>query len=480
MSPIRLSLAFAWILCLAAIAHADDPHDLLKRVQTTVSARLPLVWEGALEIRYKDKKPVIKLTCCRLVRNGSETENWSNQSVPQDAPPFLMTSFELVNPFEAVSDAVMRSGTGKPTASLRDLGIEQIDGVDYEVVECTGTSEPIGQSPFTGMPITAKRIVRKFYIGKDGLVYRISGEVSWTEGNAQPGDKEAPAQTAQFALQVKSYRKAILFTPRPESQPPAQSLLLKRDGDPFPPPLALSPDGRLLAQGAPDGNIHLFDTATLQEKTVLKGHIERVTALAFSPDAKRLVSADPLVWAVWNTETGMLLYTLKDQPTDVRELLFAPDGNSVLAWANNGAVQLRDIATGKPLHTLDKQIRNRFAFSPDGVYLATVSGATVFLWNTRTWQETEIQIDSQTADGRIAFSPDSTRFALAIYSGVLYVYDVRSARRLQALKGALGGINTVGFSPDGRSITALDTDMRGDAPDFRTGLTTWDTTTWQV
>jgi WD40 repeat protein len=160
--------------------------------------------------------------------------------------------------------------------------------------------------------------------------------------------------------------------------------------------VAYSPDGRLLAScGAYDqvAQVRLWDPATGEPLRTLTGHtdqaegvahrIDRVMAVAFSPDGRLLAAAggDGEVW-LWDPATGVPLHTLTDDSYRVFGVAFSPDGR-LLASGGFGGVRLWDPATGELLHTLTDHTSwvEGVAFSPDGRVLASSSeDKTVRLW----------------------------------------------------------------------------------------------------
>src|SRR6516162_4363391 len=76
--------------------------------------------------------------------------------------------------------------------------------------------------------------------------------------------------------------------------------------------LAYHPGGKLIATGARDGAITLWDADSLNPRKTLKGHTDKVWALSFSSTGKLLASAssDKTV-KLWDIDTGKEKDTLR-------------------------------------------------------------------------------------------------------------------------------------------------------------------------
>src|SRR2546421_273917 len=121
---------------------------------------------------------------------------------------------------------------------------------------------------------------------------------------------------------------------------------------------------------------------------VLKGHLDWVSAVAFSPDGKLLASAsNDRTIRLWNTATGAASQTLEGHSNHVNAIAFSPDGKVLASASNDKTVRLWAAGIGTVCQILKGHFDwvNAVAFSPDGKLLASASNdKTVRLWDAGT------------------------------------------------------------------------------------------------
>jgi WD40 repeat protein len=214
--------------------------------------------------------------------------------------------------------------------------------------------------------------------------------------------------------------------------------------------LALSPDGSSLAfatgdpvvPNAKDNTIVLRDVSTGKDRAPLTGHTSPVRALAFTPDAKTLISIDQTgTICLWDPAAGKRRATfLSDGRRGAgmtRQVAFSPD-RRLLATSTfpEPDVFVCETATGRLITTLRVPMsKGSFpAFSPDGRVLASASMRVwggkeecdrgIRLWEVHTGREILHRETGVNAVSAVAFAPDGRSFITGMDNGSALVWPV--------------------------------------------------------
>jgi WD40 repeat protein len=107
--------------------------------------------------------------------------------------------------------------------------------------------------------------------------------------------------------------------------------------------IALHPSNRRLARSVA-ADILVLDISTGQELLHLRGHTETITSMAFSPDGRRLASADHYgTVKLWETVTGReVLSLLNGRGDHVTGVSFSPDGCHLVSTSKSGTIMVWD------------------------------------------------------------------------------------------------------------------------------------------
>ena len=202
--------------------------------------------------------------------------------------------------------------------------------------------------------------------------------------------------------------------------------------------LAISPDGKTIAQGCDDGSVRLLDGETAEERTVLRGHADVVRNLAFSPDGKVLVSSgQDREILLWDAIAGTRLRSIGQPGSNpVQVVAYSPLGKHVAVGEVSGnpqPVTIVDAATGEIVSRLAGHEAgiSALAFSPDGRTLATAGGdRTIKFWNLSDGSQRGSLDEGVGCVRSISFSPDGNWLA---YAGTDFTIKVWNLARAQEL-----------------------------------------------
>jgi len=218
---------------------------------------------------------------------------------------------------------------------------------------------------------------------------------------------------------------------------------------------ALSYGNRTVAVGLESGDIIILDAITGSQSAILSGHTERIRSLAFSLDGTSLISGsiDKTV-KLWDMQTGGVVKTFCGHTSWVRSVSISSDYTRIASGSNDGTICLWDIQTGECGHVIkQKDAVSYVGFSPtDPGDFISISGNKVQQWNNNGYKI------GHTYDGsHIAFSPDSTQFALC-NERVVTVQNSDSRAVVAQFHVADSNVSCCCFSPDGRLVAAAAAD----------------------
>ncbi|WZP00296.1 serine/threonine-protein kinase [Isosphaeraceae bacterium EP7] len=148
--------------------------------------------------------------------------------------------------------------------------------------------------------------------------------------------------------------------------------------------VSYSRDGGLIASAGRDGTVRIWDSIGVRDPTSFR-HRGPVWAVAFSPDARRVVTAsgmrsDAGAVTIWDVATGREIHSLGGRTGSLARVTFSPDGSRVAAssgLAGRNEVVIWDAATGREVQVFREHDApvSCVAYRPDGRLITSATGS---------------------------------------------------------------------------------------------------------
>ena len=224
---------------------------------------------------------------------------------------------------------------------------------------------------------------------------------------------------------------------------------------------AFSPDGTIVLSGHGNGKVKLWDAATGRTIQTLTGSSDQALSVSVSPDGTRFLLGGQNVsmtgntlW-LWDAMAPQPIHAPPGVKGNVLKVDFSPDGTQYVSVSADGT-SVWNTASGRLVRTLKQQHVGSAALSPDGKHLLANSFDDKTLkWDLKLWSVERgevIRSTSGPANGVIAFSPKGLHFVLA--SQRISLFDLSSGHMISTFnKDYLdAGIASLAFSPDGTRL----------------------------
>jgi WD40 repeat protein len=248
--------------------------------------------------------------------------------------------------------------------------------------------------------------------------------------------------------------------------------------------VAVSPDGKLLASGSGFvPTVVLWDVETgRQVRTIaLRSDVEDI---AFAPDGQTLaISTLDGELSLWGPGTGGALRRFAAGPGNSSAIVFSPDGTTIATGGDDGVIRLWDMAGLQPMRPLDTKagVLSSLAFAADGRSLVFAAAWSVAVWDLASGTAVHSPGEQQEI---VAYSPDGKSVLIGTGWGAVQLWDPQAGPQRHSLINPALSPDTVpeGFSTANAFFTNLPSvafSPKGDlvAVSSESGIKLWSTLT---
>jgi WD40 repeat protein len=218
--------------------------------------------------------------------------------------------------------------------------------------------------------------------------------------------------------------------------------------------IAVSADGNSFAEVS-GGKLLLWQAGSEAKQNVPLPDGRPIAAVAVSADGKTLalgIGKDVMLLA----SSGTVTKTLTGQQGSINSLAFSDDGRSIASVAEDGRIEIWDVANERIVRTLAGGTEiTALRFSPNGQALATAAeDYSITLWNLQTGQPHAKLQKHDAAVNALSFSPDGQWLASGGDDRTVVIWDAGSGKSKRTLKGHDQTVTSLAFSPDGLMLAS--------------------------
>ena len=238
---------------------------------------------------------------------------------------------------------------------------------------------------------------------------------------------------------------------------------------------SISPDGEKIAAVSQEGSIMIYNSSNgalefCSEEETQYSH-SQVWSLGFCDNGKLLAYTTDKTLKIRDVATGRLLHTIESEYGTFFSSSFSPNGSLIAVGAEYGEIRVFDVNSGKELTVI--RIPNEekpdvvnyvrtVVFSADGSHLLSGSvDGKVRIINLKNLKVEETFWGHYDQVVSVAYSPDEKRVASVSWDNKLCIWDVFTGSLIKevVISNVAGdGCSAVAYRPDGSNIAVASSD----------------------
>lgn len=198
------------------------------------------------------------------------------------------------------------------------------------------------------------------------------------------------------------------------------------------------------------------------ESYILKqqGHYYDVNCLAYSPDSQLLATgADDNKIKVWNVSSGFCFVTFPEHTSAVTALHFTANNNCLLSASKDGTVRAWDLFRYRNFRTFTTPSSRQFLSltadqSGEVICAGTDDTFEIFVWSMKTGRLLDVLSGHEGAIHGLMFSPTNAILASSSSDKTVRLWDVFEGKGSVETFQHIHDVLTVVYRPDGKQLAS--------------------------
>ncbi|KAL9232034.1 hypothetical protein vseg_007183 [Gypsophila vaccaria] len=198
------------------------------------------------------------------------------------------------------------------------------------------------------------------------------------------------------------------------------------------------------------------------ESYILKqqGHYFDVNCVAYSPDSQLLATgADDNKIKVWNVASGFCFVTFPEHTNAVTALHFMANNHSLLSASLDGTVRAWDLFRYRNFRTFTTPSSRQFVSltadqSGEVICAGTLDSFEIFVWSMKTGRLLDVLSGHEAPVHGLMFSPTNAILASSSWDKTVRLWDVFEGKGSVETFQHVHDVLTVVYRPDGRQLAS--------------------------